>query len=75
MSVPVPSERAFPEGKFLAMELLGQRLCALYILIDIAKLPCEKVAPIYNPINIVRTACFLKALPTLCSTSLLSICQ
>jgi hypothetical protein len=34
------------------MESLGQGVYAFYILIDIAKLPCKKVAPIYNPINI-----------------------
>lgn len=44
------------------MELLSQKVCTFYILIDIAKLPCQKVAPIYNPINIVWTAYFLAIL-------------
>ena len=42
-----------PWDKFLAVVLLGQRLCAFCILIGIAQLPCRKGAPIYSPINTV----------------------
>lgn len=46
-------ERVCPCDKFLAVELLGQRLCAFYILVGVAQMPCKKFAPIYSPVNVV----------------------
>lgn len=49
-----------PQGKFLGMKLLGQKLNANVILLNIVKLLSTRVVPIHNSTRVPETVHFLK---------------